>query len=106
MIIPEDDMMPRRNNQGFEQINTKSDVFAVEFMSEWTVAAGERLGGINLFDRRVKYPREGRASVIHHPGSVIHIKKVDGATMIVNGIQNSVCSQLLCSPANYVSIQT
>ncbi|KAI9883848.1 MAG: plasma membrane H+-ATPase [Watsoniomyces obsoletus] len=68
-----------------------TDVFAVEFLSEWTLAAGMRDGGIMIIDRRVGVPNPVPPPIdIQHPGSITHIRSVDGVQMVVNGLEHSL----------------
>lgn len=80
---------PHENIMQWHITPSTTDVFAVEFLSEWTLAAGMRDGGIMILDRRVRTDDPPPLDMLH-PGSITHIRSVDGVQIVVNGLEHSV----------------
>ncbi|KAI9670169.1 MAG: hypothetical protein M1817_004506 [Caeruleum heppii] len=72
-------------------LNTPSDVLALEFLSEVSLAAGQRDGCVQFIDTRCSGAgEEGKALRIRHPSAVTGVKKIDENRMLVNGLKSSL----------------
>ncbi|KAI9699341.1 MAG: hypothetical protein M1836_002951 [Candelina mexicana] len=67
-------------------LKSKTDIFALEFLSSSTIAAGGRDSSIRLYDQR----SSGKALRLRHPSSVTGIRQVDEWRIVVCGLRNSM----------------
>ena len=82
-------------------LSTSSDVLALEYLSEVSLAVGQRNGSIDLVDTRVL--DRGRVLGMRHPRAVTHIRKVDEHLVVVNGLQSSVSASSSCAKPSLTS---
>ena len=81
---------------------TASDVLALEFLSDATLAAGQRDGAVELLDTRELSRGRKPALALRHPSAVTHLRRVDEHRVVVNGLKSSVCifTPMLCAGSN------
>ncbi|KAI9713365.1 MAG: hypothetical protein M1812_006643 [Candelaria pacifica] len=67
-------------------LKSNTDIFALEFLSPSTIAAGGRDSSIQLYDQR----SSGKALRLRHPSSVTGIRQVDDWRVVVCGLRGSM----------------
>ncbi|KZF20672.1 hypothetical protein L228DRAFT_176898 [Xylona heveae TC161] len=73
-------------------IHYPTDVFALEFLSASTIAAGLRDNSVRLYDQR----SSGKSLRLRHRSAVTGIKQVDDCRILVCGLKNSVSPDRRC----------
>ncbi|MCJ1224230.1 hypothetical protein MMC12_000874 [Toensbergia leucococca] len=62
------------------------DILTVDWLDENVVLGGARNGNVWLWDSRHK----GKSQRLRHPSGVCHVRKMDGAKVVVAGLQNKL----------------
>ncbi|KAI9760848.1 MAG: hypothetical protein M1835_000088 [Candelina submexicana] len=83
-------LLLKETNSNWTTVNhalkSKTDIFALEFLSSSTIAAGGRDSSIRFYDQR----SSGKALRLRHPSSVTGIRQVDEWRIVVCGLRNSM----------------